>query len=128
MPAYLRLLAWFFCCSTLLQPERCLLPYHCAYNALFMDLPVPSHSSLLTAKSVFVVGTWWLPFITEIIHNFHSALTVELKQLLIYSQQWSVFLSDNNWYNWYTLCYCFDSVCMSSPVIIRLCLYLAFQS
>jgi len=41
-----------------------------------MDLPLPSflsHSSLHTAKSVdFVVGTRWLPFVTEIVHNFHS--------------------------------------------------------
>jgi len=41
--------------------ERCLLPYHYAYNAFFMDLPRPSfvyHSSLFTTKSVdLVVGT-----------------------------------------------------------------------
>jgi len=40
--------------------ERCLLPYHCTYNAFFMNLLVPSFvflSSLFTVKSVdFVVG------------------------------------------------------------------------
>jgi len=33
-----------------------------------------SLSSLLTTKSVdFVVGMWWLPFVTEIVCNFHSS-------------------------------------------------------
>ena len=44
-----------FHCSTLLQPERCLLAYHSKCKAFFMNLPVSSfvsHSSLLTAKSV----------------------------------------------------------------------------
>jgi len=50
---WLRLQAWFFCCSTSLLPERCLLPCHCTYNAFFMDLPGPSFvspSSLLTME------------------------------------------------------------------------------
>jgi len=42
-----------------------------------INLSVPSfvsHSSLLTTKSVnFVVCTSWLPFIMEIIHNFHHS-------------------------------------------------------
>jgi len=50
-----------FCCLTLLQPKRCLLPYHCTCNAFFMDFPRPSfvyHWSLFTTKSVdLVVGT-----------------------------------------------------------------------
>jgi len=60
--------AWFFHCSMLLQPERCLLPYHSICNAFFMDLPRPSlvsHSSLFTTKSVDCM--WWLPFVTEIV-------------------------------------------------------------
>jgi len=62
---WLRLGAWFFRCSMLLQPERCSLPYRCTYNAFFMDLPQPSyvyHSSLLTTKSFdFVIGMYWFP-------------------------------------------------------------------
>ena len=45
----------FFHCSTLLQPDTCLLAYRSTYSAFFMDLPVSSfvsHSSLLTAKGV----------------------------------------------------------------------------
>jgi len=54
----LRLRAWFFRCSTLLQLERCFLPpYRCTYNAFFMDLLRPSfvyhHSSLFTTKSSY---------------------------------------------------------------------------
>jgi len=63
----------FFHYSTWSQPKRCLLPYYCARNATFMELSVPSfvfHSSLLTTD--FVVGTWWFPFITEIVCNSHS--------------------------------------------------------
>jgi len=62
---WLRLWAWFFCCSTSLQPERCLLPYRCTCNAFFMDLPRPSfvsHSSLFTIHC-----TWWLLFVMEIV-------------------------------------------------------------
>jgi len=50
--------AWFFHCSTSLQPKRCLFPYRCTYNVFFMDLPWPSfvyHSSLFTMKSVDLV-------------------------------------------------------------------------
>jgi len=72
---WLRLWAWFFRYSMLLQPERCLLPCRYTYNTFFMDLPgspFVSHSSLLPTKGVhFVVGTWWLQFQTEIVHNFH---------------------------------------------------------
>jgi len=81
---WLTLRAWFFCCSTLLQLERCLLPYHCTYNAFFMDLPWPSfvsHSFLFTTKSVnFVIDMWWLPFVMEIVCNFHSGY-FDLKSL-----------------------------------------------
>ena len=53
-----------------------LVAYHSTYNAFFMDLPVSSfvsHSSLLTAKCVnLAVACEWLPFVTEIIHIFHS--------------------------------------------------------
>jgi len=71
-----RVMGLIFCCSTSFQPERCILPYRCVcntYNEFFMDLPIPSfvsHSSLLTTKSV--ADTWWLPFIAQIIRNFHS--------------------------------------------------------
>jgi len=50
--------AWFFHCSTSLQPERCLLAYRSTYNRFLMDWPVSSfvfHSSLPIAKSVDLV-------------------------------------------------------------------------
>ena len=63
-----------FHCSTLLQPEKCLLAYRSMCNAFFMDLPVPSfvfHLSLLTVKSVdLVVACDDFLCITEIICIF----------------------------------------------------------
>jgi len=84
-------MAWVFCCSMLLQPERCLLPCCCTYNAFFMDLPGPSfvsHSSLLTTKGVnFVVGPLWLQFLTEILCNFHRPRFSTLQQIFIMLNQ-----------------------------------------
>ena len=59
----------------LLQPDTCLLAYHCTYNAFFMDLTVSSvsHLSLLTAKGVDLViacNGFHPLFIAEIIHIF----------------------------------------------------------
>jgi len=56
---WLRLRAWFFCCSTLLQPERCILPCYCTYNAFFMDLSGPSfvfHSSLSWSDPIAAIS------------------------------------------------------------------------
>jgi len=44
-----------------LQPERCLLPYCCTYNAFFLDLLLLYPIHLCSLQSVdFVVSTWWL--------------------------------------------------------------------
>jgi len=63
-----------FCCSMSLEPERCLLPYHCTSNVFFMDLPVSyfvSHLSFAHHKNGWIL-TWWLLFLKEIVCNFHS--------------------------------------------------------
>jgi len=69
------------------------LLHHCTYNAFFIDLPEPSflsHSTLLTTKSInFVVGTWWLPFITEIVHNFHSCY-FDCKSYFLLYNRWNI--------------------------------------
>jgi len=42
-------------------------------QCILHGLTFVSHSPLLTTKSVdFVVGTWWFPFVMEIICDFHS--------------------------------------------------------
>jgi len=58
---WLGLRAWFFCCLTSFQPERCLFAISLCMQHM-----------LITKSVSFVADTWWLLFITEIVRNFHS--------------------------------------------------------
>jgi len=69
---------FIFHCSTLLQPESCLLAYRSMSNAFFKGFLVSSfvfHSSLLMVKSIdfkLVVACDGFLCVTEIIRIFHS--------------------------------------------------------
>jgi len=70
---WLRLWAWLFHCSMLLQPERCLLAYCSTHSGFLMDLPVSSFVLCQQPNTCqFGGGMWWLPFTMETACIFHS--------------------------------------------------------
>jgi len=79
--------------------------WHTAMHSSYSIVPsFVSYSSLLITKSAyFVVGTRWLPFIAENVHNFHSGY-FDCRVFIADGWQRSVFFSDNNWYNWGMRC------------------------
>jgi len=123
---WLRLWAWFFAIQFRFSPRGAFWPYHRTCNAFFMDLPVPSHSSLLTTKSVnFVVGMWWVPFVMEIIIFIVVTLIAEV----LFNSCWFVLLYNGlniagnkvtsfqtiiDVHKWGMQCHCFDVVCVQS--------------